>query len=198
MYRGPERRDVDGWGTSVELAGVVQLLDAVASGAIEVTAVRQALVREADIMDERLLEDAQVLNPGLTRESMRCFGDCPRCQSNRDEVRKLLDEAARRRARLQEPDRYAVAVSGSSVHRLDCSVVRKSARTLTRRGGDEREGDLFAREVHRFTHNGTGPGLPHLALTLDEYDRWRGERTGSQGGLRYRLCKLCDPPVPLA
>ncbi|WP_281032919.1 hypothetical protein [Nocardia brevicatena] len=40
--------------------------------------------------------------------------------------------------------------------------------------------------------------MPHLALTLDEYDRWRAERTGPAGGLRYRLCKIFDPDVPLA
>ncbi|AYF78318.1 hypothetical protein D7D52_35870 [Nocardia yunnanensis] len=113
-------------------------------------------------------------------------------------VRKRLDEAARRRARFQEPDRYAVAVSGSSVHRLDCRVVRESTGTLAFEGEDEREGGLFDSEVHHYTHDGVMPGLPHLALTLDEYDRWRAERTGPQGGLRYRLCKVCDPPVPLA
>ncbi|WP_157229050.1 hypothetical protein [Nocardia brevicatena] len=36
----PERRDVDGWGTSVELAGVVQLLDAVAAGDLEIAEMR--------------------------------------------------------------------------------------------------------------------------------------------------------------
>jgi hypothetical protein len=34
-----------------------------------------------------------------------------------------------------------------------------------------------------FTHRDFRPGLPHLALTLDEYDGWRAERTGPAGGV---------------
>lgn len=78
-------------------------------------------------------------------------------------------------------------------------MVRDGART--RRFAGKREDDSEARfrsALRRFTHNGSRPGMPHLALTLDEYDRWRAERTGPAGGLRYRLCKICDPDVPLA
>lgn len=35
-------------------------------------------------------------------------------------------------------------------------------------------------------------------FTLPDTVRWRGERTGPHGGLKYRLCKICDPEVPLA
>jgi hypothetical protein len=194
----PERRDVDGWGTSVELAGVVQLLDAVAAGDLTIADMRAALVGVADELERRFLT-APGDGLSTTPETLRCFGDCPRCKANATEVRALLDQAAERRVRLQHPDRYAVAVSGSSVHRIDCRMVHNSARTL--RFAQDTEDDsesLFRSELHMFTHNGVRPALPHLALTFDEYDRWRAEHTGPAGGLRYRLCKVCDPDVPLA
>ncbi|WP_280420877.1 hypothetical protein [Nocardia carnea] len=136
----PERRDVDGWSTSVELAGVVQLLDAVAAGDLTITDMRTALVGVADELERRALTET---GDGLsaTPETMRCFGDCPRCEASATEVR---------------------------------------APYSTR------------------PHTTQRPGLPHLALTFDEYDRWRAEHTGPAGGLRYRLCKVCDPDVPLA
>lgn len=54
----PERRDVDGWGTSVELAGVVQLLDAVAGGTLEIAEMRKALVRVANHLEKQSLAEA--------------------------------------------------------------------------------------------------------------------------------------------
>ncbi|MFE3280054.1 hypothetical protein [Nocardia sp. NPDC059239] len=54
------------------------------------------------------------------------------------------------------------------------------------------------REVKDYTHRGATYEMPHAPLTADEYDRWRGERTGPHGWLKYRLCKICDPEVPLA
>ncbi|MET8796371.1 hypothetical protein ABZV91_07925 [Nocardia sp. NPDC004568] len=90
-------------------------------------------------------------------------------------------------------------MSGSSVHRLDCRVVREAARTMHFAGGNEDDvEDRFRSELRMLTHKDFRPGLPRLALTLDEYDRWRAERTGPAGGLRYPLCKVCDPDVPLA
>jgi hypothetical protein len=196
----PERRDVDGWGTSVELAGVVQLLDAVAAGDLEIADMRRALVRVADELERQSLAETPDGSPSRrTPETLRCFGDCPRCEANAAEVRALYDQAAARRARLQHPDRYAVAVSGRSVHRLDCRVVRDGARTLRFAGENDDDSEAgFRSELRRFTHDGFRHDLPHLALTLDEYDRWRAERTGPAGGLYYRLCKVCDPDVPLA
>ncbi len=66
MDMRPERRDVDGWGTSVELAGVVQLLDAVAAGDLEITDMRRALVRVANELERRSLTDT---SDGLSRRT---------------------------------------------------------------------------------------------------------------------------------
>lgn len=91
--------DVDGWGTLVEAAGVVQLLDAVAASAASVDEVRTAIVRVAGQLEMRALtaarESAEARWDPVTHtpESWHCCGDCPRCLANRDEVQQLIEEA---------------------------------------------------------------------------------------------------------
>lgn len=193
---GPERRHIDGWGVFVELPAVIEMLDLVAAGDLDPADVRAALAQVATEMERADLnhhgaEDGTPLTPEL----VRCFGDCPRCLANYDTIRVRHAEAERRRARPLDPQRYPVAVTASTVHRVTC---REVVRTHRRRGGPIGDDAWLRHAVKSFTHHGMTYELPHAPLTADEYDRWRAERTGPHGGLKYRLCKICDPEVPLA
>ncbi|WP_067904515.1 hypothetical protein [Nocardia vaccinii] len=191
---GPERRHIDGWGVFVELPAVVELLDLVAAGERDLGDVRAALARVAAGMERTELESAETEGGRtLTSETLRCFGDCPRCLANYDTIRAHWAEAARRLARPLDPQLYPVAVTSSAVHRVTC---REVVRTHDSRWYDN--DDVIPFEVKQYTHEGALGELPHAPLTADEYDRWRAERTGPHGGLKYRLCKICDPEVPLA
>ncbi|WP_067574452.1 hypothetical protein [Nocardia acidivorans] len=195
---GPARRHVEGWGVLVELPAVIQTLDLVAAGELDLQDVRAALAKVAAAMERTELDAHEAENgETLTPELLRCQGDCPRCLANYDTIRVRHAESARRRARALDPGLYPVAVTNSTVHRVTCREVARTHRS-PRFDSDTDDDDMFRHEVKSFTHRGITYELPHAPLTADEYDRWRAERTGPHGGLKYRLCKICDPAVPLA
>ncbi len=195
---GYRRRDEPGWGAMVEVAGVARLLQAVTAGEAIAEQVERQLVALAEAAERAVLADEpSPFSPTATAESLRCNGDCPACESKRAELDEWHDEIERRVERFKHHDRYPFAVSGSSIHAITCRTLVASRRARPVRAGRDSE-LLYRRELHSFTHGFPGnSALPCLPVTEAELQRWRAKRTGTHGGRRYRLCKVCDPQVPL-
>ncbi|WP_141717645.1 hypothetical protein [Nocardia altamirensis] len=193
----PIRREIQGWGVAVELAGVMQMLDAITTAKTDIGEVRAALVDIAETLERKWLGEG--VRGASTPDSLRCFGDCPRCEANVADVRRIRAEVNRRRERYQYPDRYPYAVSGRSVHRITCREVKRSMQSLGFTSDTaEDEERLFRIELRAYTHTDVRHEEPRLPLTPEEFDRWRAERVGPQGGLRYQPCKICNPDIALA
>lgn len=176
-----ENRWIDGWGFSIELPAVMRLLDLVTAGEVTAERAQAVLGRIAQAYEQQVPEE---------QRPSRCYGDCERCQANRSEVQQHLLEGERRRQRYRDPQRYPFAVSGTTIHTISCHTVPNLP-------GQWDTAEELDRTVFWFTHRGGMPVLPYEPLTTEELERWRAERTGPQGGRRYRLCKVCDPQVPL-
>ncbi|OLZ51633.1 hypothetical protein BS329_15310 [Amycolatopsis coloradensis] len=202
LFVGPEmgmqRRYDPGWGALIEIAGVVRALEAVAAGEVPVDQVRQELVDLAERAEgawlaDQLPEVAEV----ATSSSIRCVGDCPACEAARPEFDAHNDEYQRRVDRARHLDRYPFAVSKSSIHTSSCHMAKQGLGISPARA-DDGGGLLYRHKLRSFVHGFRGDmTLPCLLVTDDELSRWRAERTGPEGGRRYRLCKICDPHVPL-
>ncbi|MFJ3671217.1 hypothetical protein ACIPSE_32630 [Streptomyces sp. NPDC090106] len=80
-------------------------------------------------------------------------------------------ESVKRPRRLDAPDRYPYAAIKQTLHRAGCRKVEQSF--------------------------GSADDVPEgTVLDVQEAAAWVGERVGPRGGLRYRLCGVCEPETP--
>ncbi|MCY0924250.1 hypothetical protein OTB19_39405 [Streptomyces sp. H27-H5] len=188
----PERRWTDGWGVSVELPAVLELIDLARDGVVSLDDVREQLAARAH-------EIAVENDPGEAdperRARRRCFGDCDTCQAKKPEFEAHHAHAVEQKARHAQPDLYPVSVGGSSLHRVTCWYVQDQVRSVN--AGDDPRWPVW-RDLRDYAHDGsltTAFWTQYTALPRHEAASWIGEHTGTRGGKRYRTCKLCDPDL---
>ncbi|MEV6574999.1 hypothetical protein [Streptomyces sp. NPDC051577] len=72
----PERRRTDGWGVSVELPAILELIDLARAGVMSLDDVRERLAAHAH---EIAVENDPAEADPERRTRRRCFGDCDTC-----------------------------------------------------------------------------------------------------------------------
>src|SRR5690242_624587 len=96
MDFAPQRRWTDGWGSTIEVPAVIELLDLIAAGSVDVERVRQALAQHAVELDAEY--DPDHGNP-VAQQYARCFGDCDTCKAAEAGFRRVLAESQERVAK---------------------------------------------------------------------------------------------------
>src|SRR5690349_24589318 len=86
-----ERRWVDGWGTTVELPAVIELLELIKLGSVRAEHVQEELARIGDELDAEYDPEHHDVE---AQAYARCFGDCKRCQEAEPEFRREIGRAS--------------------------------------------------------------------------------------------------------
>ncbi|MET9396076.1 hypothetical protein [Kitasatospora sp. NPDC002965] len=198
--REREREVRDGWGYSIELPAVLDLLDLLQDGRADPSQARELLLRAARELyipfEAYLLEDQDDLKA-------RCQQDphnCPLCQEHRRVFERELDTADSLWARYSKPEKHPFIAGSRGLHEVGCSVVRREMPQAYARPA----GDTYIDQLRRYAHsgdlrNGYSP-LDHSrdypswrAMTASEARVWTAERTGPKGGRAYKTCSRCAP-----
>ncbi|MFJ3497821.1 hypothetical protein ACIPPJ_30110 [Streptomyces sp. NPDC086091] len=195
--RGPIR---EGWGYSMELPAVLELLQQIGDGHLTAPAARGVLLKSADMLYGPLrcweAEDADAL-----RAACLASGGCVLCEERRTWFDGLLDEADVQWKRWQQPENYPFAAGQQGIHETSCSVVRRMMPTEYARPTGEAYGKALNSFSHAEDHHYGGAfedsgDYPRLdVMTPDEARSWVAERTGPKGGRNYKLCRRCAPAV---
>ncbi|MFB7341248.1 hypothetical protein ACFCZ6_14420 [Streptomyces hydrogenans] len=183
-----QRRWTAGWGVSVELPAVMELLDLIGSGAVDATMARTELARAAEAVGAA--HDRHHDDPAV-QKYVRCFGDCDTCQAAEPEFRRILAAAQARAAKARDHESHPYIVLGSTVHQSGCHHA-SPAHYL---GGDSR-GFEFHSSLKWHAH---GEGIAVYkgeAMNREALVRWTKANTGPRGGRRYKVCGTCNPQLP--
>ncbi|MEV8021822.1 hypothetical protein AB0O76_36955 [Streptomyces sp. NPDC086554] len=188
-----ERRWTDGWGVSIEVPAVIELLARVQAGTLSIEDLRSFLATQAN--EIAVDYDPREADP-IQRETNRCAGDCDRCQAKRPEFDRLHQEALEQKAKFDQPGVYPYTVSRSSVHLTTCPEVTRSLGAIK-----QFPNSFWTVEsaLRHFTHEGamTSSWAAHYwPMARHEAASWTAEHTGPKGGKQYRLCKICNPEHP--
>ena len=183
-----ERRWTDGWGSSIEVPAVVELLDLIAAGKAEASSVRAAIVEYAESMDAA--HDPYHGDP-QAQEYARCFGDCDTCKAAEDAFRRAAAESQARIDKARDPENYPYIVMGRTAHLSGCT--HASPARWAGQPSDEAE---FRRRLKSFAHKEGISEYQGEPVDWDGMTRWAQANTGPQGGRHYRACKTCTPPIP--
>ncbi|MFE2624190.1 hypothetical protein ACFXKH_29405 [Streptomyces caelestis] len=125
-----------------------------------------------------------------------CAAGCWVCAEARDRFDAIRAESVEQRRRFDEPDRYPYAVGKHTLHQATCRGIEQS---VGRVQGDDSiwmQGALTT-----FAHEGTlnsGWATHKRMMEPGEAAAWVAERIGPRGGIRYRLCRICTPQLPVA
>ncbi|AYN43189.1 hypothetical protein D9753_34720 [Streptomyces dangxiongensis] len=123
-----------------------------------------------------------------------CEAGCGICAEARGRFDALRAESLVQRRRFEQIGRYPYAAGRHTLHRTGCRAV--SVGDVESDAGPWLHGALT-----RFAHDGsTSSGwTTHMrVMTRCEAEAWVTERIGPRGGLRYRLCGICTPELPVA
>lgn len=195
--RGPIR---EGWGYSVELPAVLELLERIGDGRVAAREAHTLLLKSAD-----LLYDAfrcwEAEDPDELRTRCREAEGCVLCRERRPWFDKMLDEADGRWRRFQQPERYPFTAGRQGLHETTCSVVRREMPSeFTRPTGED-----YLEALNAFGHTvnytyteefeGSGAYPRWDVMTVEEARVWVAERTGPKGGRNCKRCQRCAPAV---
>ncbi|MFE9138853.1 hypothetical protein [Streptomyces sp. NPDC007355] len=183
-----QRRWTDGWGVSIELPAVIELLDLIASGQADAAAVRARLADEAEALDAE--NDPHHGDPSA-QEYARCFGDCDTCTAAEPGFRRTLAESKARADKARDHENYPYIVQGRTAHSAGCYHVDPERFD----GGDLRESELRTR-LKWYAHNQGVSVYSGEPVNRDGLVRWAQANTGPKGGRNYRACKSCNPQIP--
>nr|WP_012840404.1 hypothetical protein [Streptomyces sp. W9]ACX85519.1 pCQ3_18 [Streptomyces sp. W9] len=178
-----ERRWTNGWGATIEVPAVIELLELVQAGKVTLEDVKDELTNVANAITRQHDDGLGISNDD------RCFGDCDKCEARKPEVLARYARFRTNAAKARDPQ-YTHIVSGSSVHLPTCRHVKEVARF---REPDDAD---IAMAVRGLAHDGYILGTEHTPVTAEELAAWRAERTGPRGGHQYRPCKTCQPTLP--
>ncbi|MFB7380222.1 hypothetical protein ACFC6U_37150 [Kitasatospora purpeofusca] len=198
--RERERDLRDGWGYSIELPAVLDLLDLIAAGRADPAQARDLLLRAARELylpfEAYTFEDENVLETRCRQEPR----NCPVCQAHRGWFEGELDTADGLWDRYAKPEKYPFVAGRSGLHETGCPVVRRNMPQTWARP----VGDAYTTELRRYAHSvDRHSGHSDLeysrdypnwaAMTACEARAWMAERTGPKGGRSYKTCRRCAP-----
>lgn len=202
LFAQERRRPIrEGWGYTVELPGVLELLERIEEGRVSARDARNVLVKAADLLyDPFRCFEAE--DPGEVRATCRQAGGCALCEERRSWFDALLDGSDARWERLQQPETYPFAAGRQGIHHSTCSVVKRETPSSYSRP----TGNAYVTALNAFSHT-VDPhssredfegcrDYPHFqAMTSQEARNWIAERTGPKGGRNYKRCQRCAPAV---
>ncbi|MFI8515338.1 hypothetical protein ACIGHB_29840 [Streptomyces sp. NPDC085460] len=183
-----QRRWTDGWGVSVELPAVIELLDLIGSGAVDVATARAELTKAAEALDAA--HDPHHGNPAAQRYA-RCFGDCETCQAAEPEFRQILAAAQARAAKALDHASYPYVVLGTTVHQSGCYHA-SPARHL---GGNRRRSEVRT-DLKLYAHDAFVSVYSGEAMDWEALVGWTKANIGPRGGPRFKACGTCHPRLP--
>jgi hypothetical protein len=183
-----ERRWTDGWGSSIEVPAVIELLDLIAAGKTDAPSVRAAIIEYAEAMDAD--HDPHHSDPQAQRYA-RCFGDCDICKAAEDAFRRSAAEAQARIDKARDPDNYPYILMGRTAHLTVCTHASPS-----RWAGQPADEAEFRRRLKGFAHKEGISEYQGEPVDWDGLLRWSEANIGPQGGRYYRACKVCKPQLP--
>ncbi|WP_159476246.1 hypothetical protein [Streptomyces caniferus] len=202
LFAQERRRAIrEGWGFTVELPAVLELLEQIDEGRVNALDARNYLAQSVD-----LLYDAfrcfEAEDPDELRATCREAGRCPLCDERRPWFEGLLDGSDARWQRLQQPEEYPFAAGQHGLHETTCSVVRRETPSNYARP----IGDAYVAALNAFCHTvdphssredfeGSRDYPRFQAMTAQEARQWVTERTGPKGGRNYKRCQRCAPPL---
>ncbi|MFE5586920.1 hypothetical protein [Kitasatospora sp. NPDC056531] len=196
----------EGYGQSIELPAVIDIVAAIEAGTITAAEVRELLLRLAgqvyDGWDLREHEQHDDLLAWCVRD-----GGCPDCEKYGDRFDPHLDALAERWRRYNTPDEYPFTVGRSAgLHETTCPVVRRTMPTEWSRPVAEeyvQERRLFCHQQNlryggtkadfEFEMAATTADSGWTVMTIEETRVWEARHTGPKGGRKYRRCQRCAP-----
>ncbi|MFI1701464.1 hypothetical protein ACH419_36665 [Streptomyces bobili] len=125
-----------------------------------------------------------------------CGVGCRLCAEAREQFDAIRAESVEQRRRFDEPDRYPYAAGKHALHQATCREIEQS---VGRVQGDD--SIWMQGALTRFAHEGTlnsGWATHKRLMEPGEAAAWVAERIGPRGGIRYRLCRICTPGLPVA
>ncbi|MFI8343977.1 hypothetical protein ACIF8W_28450 [Streptomyces sp. NPDC085639] len=201
LFAKERRREISaGWGYSVELPAVLDLLEHVEQGVVEAGAARALLSEAAETLYGpfgcRAFED-----PAKVRVACRAAGGCSLCEERRSWFEELLDHSDLLWERLHQPMMYPFAAGRRGIHDTTCAVVRRETPDNYRRPA----GEAYTQALHHYSHSvvsydrdvfESARSYPSFtAMTAEEARAWIAERTGPKGGRNYTWCQRCAPAL---
>ena len=204
-YYSPDRKRPveDGWGFTIELAAVMDLLALVERGAVGAGQVSALLRHAAEVVLalEAEQDDEEERAPQRLREACRVQGGCVLCRERTGMFNRFLDQAVDRWRRFRLPEQYPFATSRHGVHESSCSVVTSRMPDQFARPS----GNGYTAALHTYAHTlrpfgdddfeGTHTYPIFSPMTAQELHAWIADNTGPKGGRNYRTCQLCGPAV---
>ncbi|MFF0745759.1 hypothetical protein ACFYVL_35755 [Streptomyces sp. NPDC004111] len=202
LYAEQRRRSIaEGYGFSVEVPAVLDLLASVESGATTVAAVRGLFLESA----AQLYRPLGCVHAETADEIMAvCLAKdgCALCEHYRGHFESMLDECDERWSRLRRPEEFPFAVSRKGVHTVGCHIVRREAPETYARPA----GSFYLDALREYSHSVDRRSDPWdfegahrypriKALGAREMREWIDERTGPKGGLYYKRCQRCSPAL---
>ncbi|MFJ6700930.1 hypothetical protein ACIQM4_33445 [Streptomyces sp. NPDC091272] len=202
LYAEQRRRPiVDGFGFTVELPAVIDLLASVEAGTVTAGAVRE-LFLEAAAQLYRPLGCVHAESEADVMASCLAQDGCALCEYHRDRFEALLDECDELWERLGLPQQYPFAVSRQGVHTASCHVVRRETPEFYARPTGSSYLDALREYSHSVDRHGDrwdfegSRRYPRIqALDIHETDAWIAEHTGPRGGVYYKPCRRCSPAL---
>ncbi|MER8103883.1 hypothetical protein [Kitasatospora sp. NPDC094016] len=196
VHYNPARRGQVGWGISVELPAVIEMVHLVAQRSVSVEELQGQLLRLAEQIRNAYDEPM----PGMDDEPVNsapwgsdCPVGCAVCAEAKPAFEALRADAVAQRERLKVPDEYPYAAGRRALHRSVCKEAQHAGSLADLGGWDPVGRDT--RLLRDFAHHGY-QGSNMRVLTIEEAAAWIREHTGPRGGEQYRLCKMCSPKVP--
>lgn len=196
--RGPIR---EGWGYTVELPAVLELLERIGDGRVTAHDARSVLLKSVDLLYDPL-RCWEAEDPDDLRNACLEAGGCVLCEKHRSWFDGLLAKADDRWQRLQQPEKYPFAAGRQGLHETSCSVVKREMPSdYVRPTGED-----YVVALNAFSHTGD----PHSSsedfegsrnyprfevMTPEEARAWIAERTGPKGGRNYKRCQRCAPAL---
>ncbi|RNG26223.1 hypothetical protein EEJ42_15580 [Streptomyces botrytidirepellens] len=200
LFAQERRRTIrEGWGYTVELPAVLELLDGIHHGRTNARDAQSVLLKAAHLLYNPL-RCFEAEDPDELRTVCRQNGGCALCEERRSWFDALLDDSDARWNRLQEPESYPFTAGRNGLHETTCSVVKREIPSSYARP----TGDAYTSALHAFSHTvdphssqddfeGSGDYPRFEAMTSQQARKWITDRTGPKGGRHYKLCHLCAP-----
>ncbi|MCF3143759.1 hypothetical protein [Streptomyces platensis] len=202
LFAQERRRPIrEGWGFTVELPAVLELLERIDDGRVSALDARSALAEAADLLYDTF-RCFEAEDPGELRAMCRQAGGCALCDDRRPWFEGLLNTSDGLWARLQQPAKYPFAAGRHGLHETECSVVKRETPSDYSRP----TGDVYVTALNAFSHTvdphssredfeGSRNYPRFEAMTAQEARKWVLDRTGPKGGRNYKRCQRCAPAV---
>lgn len=199
--RTRERPLREGWGWSIELPVVLDLLDAIDTGEEKASDTKRLLLKIADT----LYGPADCYRQYESDEDKLAWcvrdGGCPTCEGHSDQFARYLETMAERWRRWELPEQYPFAAgSAKGLHTTVCGVVRAH---MPEELPDHKPDDVeplrafaHAKAAYDLAPKGLEPLTGHVPfhpMTEEETRAWMAEHTGPKGGRYYKRCQHCAP-----